>query len=1797
MNCTYTFNTAQGVKTIEGREAMIEFLGQYGVGAIVPRNAPAKGIHVGIARAALAQAYGDLPDQLERKGLLAVSQTLDDAIDRAAQMRANATGQSFERARQGVIGSVSNSAKQDQTQTEAFKRWFGKSKVVDADGKPLVVYHGSQNAGFTVFGGSGYGKAQSSKGLWFSDYSRATEYAGSSNEAKIVSAMESWDDVRRYAISIGLDFYPAPEDEYEAGNYFVGDSITDSLDDAREILQNAVEERGDSGVYQVYLSIKKPKVIDARGKRGIDVAIDVDALKAKGFDGAIIKNVDDPGNYGDYGYLADNYIAFYPEQIKSAIGNNGNFDPQDPSILRSSNGHVQAFFDPQTGTAHMVAEHLSAESAPGVMMHEVGIHMAADGSMQPIFNRAKMLLRAQKADPFIQRVQARLDAAGESSGEEATAYMVEEYERDRLSAPASVRRWLESALAAVKAWLNRKGILGADKLTVADIAAVARANARTVAWGDDEAGIKFMRDISRSFAGAQSNTSDQHALMTAIDRLNAGEDTEAVRQETGWFMGVDGKWRYEINDADASLKDRTQWTAKIDAVKTKRDAALRSKFAAEEERNAFLRARGESPSRISAETKKIPEFKALTKALKAAETAVDKARAAVALAEQGDVFITIGDVLEHPMLFAAYPGIAGVRVQIDNNLPAGNAAYSPKSQTITLSGKDAADQLLPVLLHEIQHGIQTIEGFASGGSPDANGGSPDANGGSPDANGGSPDANGGFSTYKRLAGEVEARNTEARQNLTDAQRRATPPSQTADVADSDVIVTFNGNEMASAPEPANTNPDIRFSRTPQWQEPKEQPQAEQPPTWGLPEVNKWTDRWDYATYNLQDRQIDTKRVQQSIEANNGPLPDELNVRQREELFYGRDAKEVQDFKTQELNPMLEQLGQDGIDLPEFEQYLHARHAPEANRVMAERNPNQDMINAGRATAAQEITALAVKIEAATNKDELRILNKAMGNAMADLSRWNKTTPYGGSEESRLALSGMSNQQAQEIMDGLPPEKLAGMERSAAMFDAIVAKNRALMVEYGLESRDTVDGWAGLFQHYVPLMREEADGTGLHNGLGTGQGFSIKGREVKSRTGSAEKKVVDIVANLAMQRERTITRGEKNRVAATMIELARANPNPDFWKVGTPDRKRVYDRATRTVKWVTDPAYKQRDEVVVAKFVKDNGQIEEVALTFNKADPRAMRMATAFKNLDDASLNKMLRTAAPVTRALAALSTQYNPTWGIFNFTRDTFGLMISLGNTPLTGKNPQGESTRWRIYKDAWKALPALWRGAHMERKGKEDTSVWGQLWEDFQKVGGATGFRDMIRTSNERTGQLKTVIDPDAWMETTWGKVVTAGGTIKPLASKAERGRKALFDWISDFNLGLENASRVATYKAALDQGLSKEQAASIAKNITVNFNRRGAVGHQIGAAYAFFNASVQGTARMAEAVTVMSRPGDPRSIRLTDFGRAVVYGGLALGALQALALAAAGFEDDEPPEFVRDRNLTLPTGWTGMGPDKGYINLPMPLGYNIIPAFGRRLTEFVLSGGKDPFKHASGLVGLVFEGFNPIGSGSFTQMLAPSVLDPIVAAIQNEDSFGRPIARETMDRNIPGHQLARDAATDVSRFLSRTINTITGGDEYTAGKWSPSPDQLDYVVGQYGGGVAREIIKLWQLASGTARGEEVPFYKVPLLGRFAGSADSASSQGNAYYGNINKIDQAEKRIKGLTEDGKRSEAQAERRKPEALLIAKAKVAEREVSRLRQEKRRLLDAGAERAKVRAVEAKITDAMRRLNEAAKARGI
>ena len=233
-----------------------------------------------------------------------------------------------------------------------------------------------------------------------------------------------------------------------------------------------------------------------------------------------------------------------------------------------------------------------------------------------------------------------------------------------------------------------------------------------------------------------------------------------------------------------------------------------------------------------------------------------------------------------------------------------------------------------------------------------------------------------------------------------------------------------------------------------------------------------------------------------------------------------------------------------------------------------------------------------------------------------------------------------------------------------------------------------------------------------------------------------------------------------------------------------------------------------------------------------------------------------------------------------------------------------------------------------------------------------------------------------------------------------------------------------------------------------------------------------------------------------MSPAGKKIVYGGILLGTVQALALAAAGFDDDEPPDFVRERSIIIPTG------GKTYITIPMLLGLNILPNLGRIPTEFALGGFQKPTEKLFKLIGMVANAFNPIGGGaSLVQMISPTALDPLVALAENKDWTGKPIAKTAYNKATPGHALTKDTASYPSKLLSEAINTLSGGTKYTAGVMSPTPDQIDYLWGQVTGGVGREVSKLQQSISATAAGEDLPIHKIPLVGRFYGDADTPSA------------------------------------------------------------------------------------------------
>jgi hypothetical protein len=382
----------------------------------------------------------------------------------------------------------------------------------------------------------------------------------------------------------------------------------------------------------------------------------------------------------------------------------------------------------------------------------------------------------------------------------------------------------------------------------------------------------------------------------------------------------------------------------------------------------------------------------------------------------------------------------------------------------------------------------------------------------------------------------------------------------------------------------------------------------------------------------------------------------------------------------------------------------------------------------------------------------------------------------------------------------------------------------------------------------------------------------------------------------------------------------------------------------------------------------------------------------------------------------------------------------------------------------------------------------------------------------------------------------------------------------------------------------MTKERAASLAKNLTVNFNRKGQAARQVGSLYAFFNASVQGTARMAETLNHGAKPGE----LLGKAGKQIVYGGLLLGAVQAMLLMAAGFDDEEPPEFVRDRNIIIPTG------NGKYVSIPMPLGFHVLPAISRISIEFTAGGFKKPGEHLVHIMDVLLDSFNPIGNAGLSmQTVAPTVLDPIAALTENKDWSGRQIARQDFSKlnPTPGHTRAKDTASSLSRGLAYALNYLSGGGEYGIGVVSPTPDQIDYLLGQLTGGVGREVGKVLTTGETMATGEDLPPHKIPLVGRFYGDTTGQSSEASKFYGTLEKLSEHRGTLDRM-KDAHDLEAYREYAKehPESRFYDRANKVQRELSSLRKLKRKMIERNADRAKVRQIEDRMRTLMTRFNQ-------
>jgi len=169
-------------------------------------------------------------------------------------------------------------------------------------------------------------------------------------------------------------------------------------------------------------------------------------------------------------------------------------------------------------------------------------------------------------------------------------------------------------------------------------------------------------------------------------------------------------------------------------------------------------------------------------------------------------------------------------------------------------------------------------------------------------------------------------------------------------------------------------------------------------------------------------------------------------------------------------------------------------------------------------------------------------------------------------------------------------------------------------------------------------------------------------------------------------------------------------------------------------------------------------------------------------------------------------------------------------------------------------------------------------------------------------------------------------------------------------------------------------------------------------------------------------------------------------------------------------------------------------------------------------------------------------------------------------------------------------AKTIAEALNRISGGTRYQPGALSPTPDQLDYLIGQLTGGVGREIGKLAQTASAPFTGEELPAHKIPLIGRLYGSTRGVSGESELFYRNLKRLNQVENEYKGRIKAGEDAEG-FRKSEPLVELIGMGNQAEIAVNRLQKLKReeQLRSDPGWQNRVRAIDTQIEEVMRRVN--------
>lgn len=903
---------------------------------------------------------------------------------------------------------------------------------------------------------------------------------------------------------------------------------------------------------------------------------------------------------------------------------------------------------------------------------------------------------------------------------------------------------------------------------------------------------------------------------------------------------------------------------------------------------------------------------------------------------------------------------------------------------------------------------------------------------------------------------------------------------------------------------------------------------------------------------FQDSMLGLKTLQDAVaKATRSRILDYENAYMAENALSSVNEAEFNAYRKAAFEPILKamsRLEKMGSTIDEIRDYLITKHGIERNREMAVK----------RALSQNSETYKSLLDEYIGRRNEIRENGRSWEEQQSEMDRL--AEEYGANLSDDF--SGFTSMYPNEDNTGYDldsarryvldyesrydtSELSASVKRAT---DAILAKQR----DSGLMSQNTFDSISDMYQFYVPLRGwEETTADEVYAYLTSeSQTFNAPIKTVVGRKSKAD----DPIATIANMAESGIMQGNRNlmkqkfltmvqnhktdlvSVSEMWVRLDEASGEwiavfPDIPSNANPEQvESIVESFNKRMEELSNEkgsnVRRSRDAIgipykILPKDLKEHQVIvkragKEYLLTIN-GNPRAAQALNGLTNPDNTKgwFGTVERYAGWLNRNLAANFTTRNPNFMVSNFLRDAL-----YSNTTVWVK--ESPVYAWKFNKNFAMVNPInMYRLVKGYENGTLDMSdPLNKAYHDFVMRGGETGYTNLRDVEAKKKAIQK---------ELQYSKQKVSIG----------KALKILGEWMDLFNKSVENCARFAAFLTSREMGRSMDKSIYDAKEISVNFNKKGAGSKflntegqtKIGNAsaftsglsrsmYVFWNAGVQG---------------------MYNFGRLAKdnpkkFLGLAssfylLGTIMPMIATAFGDDEDDDyydlPEYVRRNNICFRNG------GGNWITIPMPIELRAIYGLGEMSSGIVSGKEKYTDKKMAMKIAEQMSQVLPLdmmeGGGGFSAFV-PSSVKPLIEAGDNKDWTGLPLYKDNdFNKGMPEWTKAFKSVDPAILVMTKYANELTGGDKYTTGTVNLNPAIIEHILDGYFGGIEATRSQMVKSAETAWGSRDFDWRNIPVGNRLIKSGDERTKKkaiDNAYYENLEEMDKIGQRLRGYRKE-----------------------------------------------------------------------